>query len=84
MAILFFLAFSPQGCIMRTRSGRVGLCVLQSAGGTGSCPPDETAKRRAVQIPHPAAAYLDRGKTCPALLCAANPYGLPCIEEVFL
>ena len=42
--------------MMKSESGRVGVCVLQSAGGTGSCPPDETAVAvqysRRIPLPH--------------------------------
>ena len=68
---------------MEPRSGRVGLCVLQSAGGTGSCPPDETAQSRAVQKPHPAAAYLDYGDTPPHSSVRLTRLGCPIQRRFF-
>ena len=48
-----------------------------SAGRNGVC--------RAVQWPHPAAAYLDAGHTCPSLLCAADPVlGCPIQRRFFM
>ena len=53
---LFFLLFPHRRRMMKSDSGRVGVCVLQSAGGTGSCPPDETAfavqYRCRIPLPH--------------------------------
>ena len=56
---------------------------MQSAGGTGSCPPDETVfavqYRRRIPLPH-----IWTAGRAPSLLCAADPFGLPNTEEVFL
>ena len=68
---------------MKPRLGRVGLCVLQSAGGTGSCLPDETAQSRAVQKPHPAAAYLDSGPSRPLSSVRLTRMGCPIQRRFF-